>query len=178
MEKKQSAAGSRCRTGVIEAGAALGNRLAAVDRDEEALTRYLWSAERGEPSCMFAAACWYRDGIGTTRDPVQAMRWYFTMLDHGNGDGLHEALELAKSGMTDEQIHEAARLAGRPGNAESTLHVLRSSRDAWRSATAPRSPCDSREALRRVSRKCRMHHPYDIDREITSRDVRTYTPVL
>jgi len=116
--------------GVIEAGAVLGNRLAAVDRDQEALTWYLWSAERGEPGSMFAAACWYRDGIGTPRDPVQAMRWYFTMLDHGNGDGVHEAIELAKSGMTDEQIREAARLAGRPGDAEATIHVLRRYRDA------------------------------------------------
>jgi TPR repeat protein len=116
--------------GVTVAGAALGNRLAAVDRDEEALTWYLWSAERGEPSSMFAAACWYRDGIGTPRNPVQAVRWYFTMLDHGNGDGVHEALQLARSGMTEEQIREAARLAGRPGDAEATIHVLRSSPDA------------------------------------------------
>lgn len=116
--------------GVIEAGAALGDRLAVVDRDEEALTWYLWSAERGDPGSMFAAACWYRDGIGTPRDLVQAMRWYFTMLDHGNGDGVHEALQLAKSGITDEQIREAARLAGRPGDGESTIYVLRSNRDS------------------------------------------------
>jgi uncharacterized protein len=112
--------------GVIQAGAVLGNRLASVDRDEEALAWYLWSAERGEPGSMFAAGCWYRDGIGTPRDPVQAMRWYFTMLDYGNGDGIHQALELAKSGVTDEQIREAARLAGRPDDAEATIHVLRS----------------------------------------------------
>jgi hypothetical protein len=34
---------------------------------------------------------------------------------------------------------------------------------------------NSGEALRRVSRKCRMRHPYDIDPEITTRGVRPYT---
>lgn len=115
--------------GVIEAGAVLGDRLAAVDRDEEALTWYLWAAERGDADSMFAAGCWYRDGFGTPRDPVQAMRWYFTMLDHGKGDGVHEALKLAKAGMTDEQIREAGRLAGHPDHAEVTIRTLRSIKD-------------------------------------------------
>lgn len=114
------------KRGVGKAAAVLGDRLAAVDRDEEALTWYLWAAERGDAGAMFAAACWYRDGFGTPRDPVQAMRWYFTMLGQGNGDGVHEALKLAKSGMTDEQIREAGRLAGSPDEAETTIRVLRS----------------------------------------------------
>jgi uncharacterized protein len=62
---------------------------------------------------MFAAGCWHRDGIGTPVDPVQALRWYFTMRDHGGGDGSHQAIQLARSGMTDEQIRQAARLAAR-----------------------------------------------------------------
>ncbi|GIH18993.1 tetratricopeptide repeat protein [Rugosimonospora africana] len=112
------------RRGVLEAGAVLGDRLGAVDRDEEALTWILWAAERGYVDAMFAAGCWYRDGIGTLRNEVQAMRWYFTMLDHGSGDGVHEAIQLAKAGMTDEQIREAARLAGREADGEVTIQTL------------------------------------------------------
>lgn len=110
--------------GVVEAGAVLADRLAAVDRDEEALTWILWAAEHGYVDAMFAAGCWYRDGIGTPRDEVQAMRWYFTMLDHGNGDGIHEAIQLAKAGMTDDQIREAARLAGQEAYGEVTIQTL------------------------------------------------------
>ncbi|MBO3737494.1 hypothetical protein [Actinoplanes flavus] len=39
------------------------------------------------------------------------------MLDHGRGDGVHEALRLAP-GMTGEQSRETGRLAGREGDAE------------------------------------------------------------
>jgi TPR repeat protein len=98
--------------GVVMAGAVLGDRLSALDRDEEALHWYVWAAERGHVGSMFAAGCWYRDGFGTSRDPVQALRWYFTMFQHGNGDGIHEAHKLAAMGMSDEQILEAGRLAG------------------------------------------------------------------
>ena len=98
--------------GVVMAGAVLGDRLSAIDRDEEALRWYVWAAERGNVGSMFVAGCWYRDGFGTPRDPVQALRWYFTMFQHGNGDGIHEAHKLAAMGMSDEQIMEAGRLAG------------------------------------------------------------------
>ena len=98
--------------GVEMAGAVLGDRLSALDRDEEALRWYVWAAERGDVGSMFAAGCWYRDGFGTSRDPVQALRWYFTMFQHGNADGIHEAHKLAAAGMSDEQILEGGRLAG------------------------------------------------------------------
>ena len=42
---------------------------------------------------MYAAGCWYRDGFGTDPDPVQAMRWYLTMLVHDDCDGAPEVLE-------------------------------------------------------------------------------------
>jgi TPR repeat protein len=109
--------------GVVEAGALLADRLAAADRDEEALAWILWAAERGFVDAMFAAGCWYRDGIGTRPDVVQAMRWFFTIFDHGSGDGVHEAIQLAKAGATDQQIREAARLAGRPADGEITIQV-------------------------------------------------------
>ncbi|WP_351226907.1 tetratricopeptide repeat protein [Streptomyces sp. NPDC002133] len=110
--------------GVTEAGCALGDRLGAVDRDEEALAWYLWAAERGETNAMYAAACWYRDGFGTATDPVQAVRWFFTMYGHGDGNGIHDAIELAGQGMTDEQIREAGRLAGEPGSAEALIDTV------------------------------------------------------
>lgn len=109
--------------GVVDAGARLGDLLGAVDRDEEALAWIVWAAERGHVGAMFAAGNWYRDGIGTPPDVVQAMRWFFTMLDHGSGDGVHEAIQIAKAGAGDDQIREAAHLAGRPDDAEITIQV-------------------------------------------------------
>jgi TPR repeat protein len=110
--------------GVTEAAAVLGDRLAAVDEDSEALNWYLYAARRGHAGAMFAAGCWYRDGLGTAPDPVQAVRWFLAMLDSRNGDGIHEAIQLAKRGMTDEQIHTAGRLAGRPSEAETLIHTV------------------------------------------------------
>ncbi|MBY8882209.1 hypothetical protein [Actinacidiphila acidipaludis] len=99
--------------------AVLGDRLAAIDEDAEALSWYLHAAERGHVGSMFAAGCWYRDGLGTAPDPVQAVRWFLAMLDHGNGDGIHETIELLqRGGMTPEQIRAAGELAGRPSEAE------------------------------------------------------------
>jgi uncharacterized protein len=114
--------------GVVPAGAALADRLSGLDRDEEALGWYVWAAERGHTGAMNAAACWYRDGFGTAPDPVQAVRWWFAMLAHGEGDGVHDAIELVKSGALDEhQIREAGRLAGTPASAASLIDVIASS---------------------------------------------------
>ncbi|MFD7631843.1 hypothetical protein ACFV7Q_38565 [Streptomyces sp. NPDC059851] len=108
--------------GLVDAGAVLADRLSGLDRDEEALVWYLWAAERGHVGAMNAAACWYRDGFGTAPDPVQAVRWFFIMLAHGNADGVHEAIQLAKTGVLDEdQIREAGRLAADPGAAEALI---------------------------------------------------------
>ncbi|WNI23499.1 tetratricopeptide repeat protein [Streptomyces sp. ITFR-16] len=110
------------RKGIVAAGAILADRLSALDRDEEALGWYVWAAERGLTGAMKAAACWYRDGLGTTPDPVQAVRWFLVMLAHGDGDGIHEAIQMAKAGALDEaQIREAARLSGDPGTADALI---------------------------------------------------------
>jgi TPR repeat protein len=110
------------REGVVDAGAVLADRLSALDRDEEALRWYVRAAEAGHVGAMNAAACWFRDGFGTAPDPVQAARWFFVMLAHGDGNGIHEAIELARSGALDEgQIREAGRLAGDPGAAEALI---------------------------------------------------------
>ncbi|MFE4414125.1 hypothetical protein [Streptomyces sp. NPDC056821] len=74
---------------------------------------------------MNAAACWYRDGFGTAPDPVQAVRWFFVMLVHGDGNGIHEAIQLAKAGALDEkQMREAGRLAGDPGSADALISTV------------------------------------------------------
>ncbi|UXY39845.1 hypothetical protein [Streptomyces albidocamelliae] len=74
---------------------------------------------------MNAAACWCRDGIGTTPDLIQAVRWFFVMLARGDGDGIHEAIRLAKAGALDEeQIREAGRLARALGSAEALISTV------------------------------------------------------
>ncbi|MER6275524.1 tetratricopeptide repeat protein [Streptomyces sp900105245] len=120
------------REGIVVAGAVLADRLSALDRDEEALDRdeealgwYVWAAERGHTGAMNAAACWCRDGIGTTPDLIQAVRWFFVMLARGDGDGIHEAIRLAKAGALDEeQIREAGRLARALGSAEALISTV------------------------------------------------------
>ncbi len=62
------------------------------------------------------AACWYRDGFGGPVDLVQALRWYLAMLSVG-GDGTHEAHQIVPM-MTNDEIHEAGRLAGRISEAD------------------------------------------------------------
>ncbi|MFI6728658.1 SEL1-like repeat protein [Streptomyces atratus] len=77
---------------------------------------------------MYAAGCWYRDGFGTEPDPVQAVRWYFTMLHHNAGDGVHDAIELLKAGaMAEVEVREAGRLAGRSAAAVAVVRAVRAS---------------------------------------------------
>ncbi|MFC4857292.1 tetratricopeptide repeat protein [Actinophytocola glycyrrhizae] len=124
-EKSLTLFEAAARAGVVVAGASLAARLSALDRDAEALGWYVWAAQRGHLGAMNAAACWYRDGFGTTPDPVQAVRWFFGMLANGNGDGVHEAVDLAKAGAVNEkQIREAGRLAGTPTAAESLIGTV------------------------------------------------------
>ncbi|MFE5406193.1 tetratricopeptide repeat protein [Streptomyces sp. NPDC056580] len=116
---------SAARGGIVTAGAVLADRLSALDRDEEALGWYVWAAERGHTGAMNAAACWYRDGFGTEPDPVQAVRWFLVMLAHGDGNGIHEAIQLVKAGVVnEEQIREAGRLAGDSGAAEALIGTV------------------------------------------------------
>jgi TPR repeat protein len=115
--------------GLLAAGCVLGDRLSKLDRDEEALSWYLWAAERGETRAMYAAGCWYRDGFGTDPDPVQAMRWYFTMLDRDDGDGIQDAIVLLKAAsVTEDQVREAGHLAHQPVAAESVISAVRDKR--------------------------------------------------
>lgn len=111
--------------GVEHAGALLGDRLSARDRDEEALRWYVWAAERGHLGAMRAAADWHRDGFGTEPDPAGAVRWYLTLLQHGDGDGVHEAIQVVReSRLPADQVRAAAALAGRPSAGEALLSVV------------------------------------------------------
>jgi TPR repeat protein len=91
---------------------------------QDGLSWCLWGAVNGNASAMWAAACCYRDAIGTRRNRVQAVRWYLAMLSVGDGEGVHEAITLAKS-MSEAQIREAGRLAGREDDATLLLRLLR-----------------------------------------------------
>ncbi len=106
------------------AGVPVRDRLDAIECHEDGLSWSLWGAAAGNTSAMFTAACCYRDGVGSRRDRVQAVRWYLAMLAHGDGDGVHEAIEVVRQGMTDEQILEAGRLAGQEAEARSLIQVV------------------------------------------------------
>jgi TPR repeat protein len=103
--------------GIPEACALLGDSLYAQKKPEEALPWFVAAADSGHAPAMFAAASMFRDGDGTSADNVQAVRWFLTMLDRGNGDGIHEAIQLAPQ-MSVEEIREAGRLSGHEADAE------------------------------------------------------------
>ncbi|ASR55778.1 hypothetical protein CBP52_12495 [Cellulomonas sp. PSBB021] len=112
--------------GVERAGARLGDRLSERDQDEAALRWYVWAAERGHAGSMRAAADWYREGFGGRPDPTSAVRWYLTLLAHGDGDGVHEAIGVVREhGLSDGDVRAAAALAGRPSAADSLLSAVR-----------------------------------------------------
>jgi hypothetical protein len=114
---------SAAEGGVVESAAKLGDLLAGVGRNAEAIDWYVKAASRGHTGAMDVAACWFRDGTAGPPDPVQAVRWFLAMLNSGNGDGVHEAIQVAKS-MNPEQIREAARLAGRVGDGEAIIATI------------------------------------------------------
>lgn len=103
--------------GIPEACAVLGDQCAKKGLDSDSLQWYLRAARSSHVPAMLVAARCYRDGVGVAADPVQAVRWLLAPLDRGNGDGIHEAIELASS-MTIDQIREAGRLSGHSDDAE------------------------------------------------------------
>ncbi|WP_176742444.1 tetratricopeptide repeat protein [Streptomyces sp. LUP47B] len=103
--------------GIPEACAVLGDQCAKKGLYGESLQWYIRAARSSHVPAMLVAARCYRDGIGTSVDLVQAVRWLLAPLDRGNGDGVHDAIELAGS-MTVEQIREAGRLSGHADEAE------------------------------------------------------------
>jgi TPR repeat protein len=114
---------SAAEGGVDDAYVVLGDLLAAIDQDVEALRCYLKAAESGHDGAMYVAACRYRDGTVSHPDKVEALKWFFKMLKSGNADGLHETITMAR-GMSDEEIRRAGQLAGSPGEAEAMLGTV------------------------------------------------------
>ncbi|MFG2821414.1 tetratricopeptide repeat protein [Kitasatospora sp. NPDC048365] len=110
--------------GIAEASAELGDLLAEAGRPAEALARWTEAAAAGhERATVLAAEC-YRDGVGTEADPVRAVQHYLMLLDHHSGAGVPQALALARH-LTDDQVREACRLAGRDDHARSILDTVR-----------------------------------------------------
>ena len=110
--------------GIPEACALLGDSASSQNRLEEALHWYVRAAESGHVPAMREAASRFRDGVGAEPDPVQAVRWFLAMLDRGNGDGIHEAIQLAR-GMSVDQVREAGHRAGRENEAEILIRRTR-----------------------------------------------------
>jgi TPR repeat protein len=114
--------GRAAAAGVSQAHPRLADRLARAGRDTEALRHYVLAAESGDARCMFEAADRYRDGRGTPVDLVQSLRWYLAMLNHGDGDGIHQGHQIVDR-MTDQQILDAGRQSGRTSEAETFLRM-------------------------------------------------------
>jgi TPR repeat protein len=62
----------------------------------------------------------HADGEGVSLDPVEAARWFIAALAAGNGEGLDDLHELART-LTPEQLRTADRLAGGDGSAAAAL---------------------------------------------------------
>ncbi|GAB2860766.1 hypothetical protein GCM10027074_29850 [Streptomyces deserti] len=108
--------------GVAEAAARLGDVYSERDEDSEALHWYEVAAGLGHIDAMFAVGEWCRDGIGTDVDLVRSARWFLQMLDAHRMEGVHEVFALGEQ-VTDEEILEAGRLAGKNAEAEKIVQI-------------------------------------------------------
>ncbi|GAA2444876.1 tetratricopeptide repeat protein [Streptomyces glaucus] len=115
---------SAAEGGVVDAHVVLGDLLAAMDQDAEALRSYLTAAESGHDGAMYVVARWYRDGTAGRADSVEALKWFLRMIRVGNADGLHEAIDVARR-VSDEEIRRAGELAGCRAEAEAMAGTVR-----------------------------------------------------
>jgi hypothetical protein len=95
----------------------IGDMYSQKGDQSTALQWYLGAALSSHVPSMLAAAERLEDGSGGSVDRVQALRWLLEPMNVGNGDGIHHAIELARS-MTEVEIREAGHLSGRPDDAE------------------------------------------------------------
>ncbi|MFE7440092.1 tetratricopeptide repeat protein [Streptomyces chartreusis] len=109
--------------GVVEAYLVLGDLLAGLDRDTEALKSYLQAATAGHDKAMYVVACWYRDGIVGEPDRVEALTWFFRSIATGNADPLHEALLMARD-MSNAEILRAGKQSGQHGYAQAAVETV------------------------------------------------------
>ncbi len=110
--------------GIVEAEARLGDLLAAAEFLDDALRWYIRAAEHGHFGAMGVLATAYRDGALGVVDPVLSLRWFLGMLSVGRGDGMSSALDLAR-GLNDDQIREAAVMAGAESFGEAIISTVR-----------------------------------------------------
>ncbi|MFC0033545.1 tetratricopeptide repeat protein [Micromonospora chaiyaphumensis] len=106
--------------GLGAGAAALAECLAADGEQERAREWNVRGAESGSVVAMYALAQAWRDGVGGPVDRVQAVRWFLRMLDWGDNRGAVEAVQIAPL-MSADEITEAARLAGRPHDAQTLI---------------------------------------------------------
>ncbi|MGW1532932.1 tetratricopeptide repeat protein [Streptomyces aureus] len=127
--------------GVPEAAGVLGDWFSEIGREADALTWYERAAEGGHGPSMLATGVRYRDAIGTDKDAVRSLMWFLTMLQVGNGDGMHESHQLV-SGMSEEQIREAAHRAHSPEWGEALITSRRSRLDGAVSTATDNASAD------------------------------------
>lgn len=106
--------------GIPEAAAELGDALAGANRSEEAVAWYRKASLGGHTGAMNVLGSWFRDGVVGEPDLVEALHWFLAMLNYGDGDGMHEAIQLVPL-MSKAQVREGARRAGREGDGEALL---------------------------------------------------------
>ncbi|GAA3370735.1 hypothetical protein GCM10020367_18540 [Streptomyces sannanensis] len=105
------------REGVDAASRTLGEIEASEGNHSKAREYYELAAAQGSYRVLIQLGVMFRDGVGGPVDQVQAVKCFLRLLDIGYGDGLHEARSVSRS-MSDRDIREAARLAGRPSEGE------------------------------------------------------------
>lgn len=108
--------------GVDQASLKLAELANAAGDQPRARRLYERAAGQGSLAAIQVLASWCRDGIGGPVDVVEAIGWYLRMLDYGNGDGVHEAIQLAK-GMAPAEIRRAAEIAGCAAAVEALIEV-------------------------------------------------------
>ncbi len=110
--------------GIHQASVVLGDWYTGLDRESDAFSWYMKAAIGGHSPAMFAVAVRFRDGRGAVGNEVQALRWFLKMLTVGDGDGIHEAIQMARS-MSDADIRKAGRMAGDKSVAETLIRTVR-----------------------------------------------------
>ncbi|WP_149256885.1 tetratricopeptide repeat protein [Actinomadura sp. K4S16] len=112
--------------GVPAAAALLADWYADHEEYEKAKLFYLDAAAGGMTNAMLTLGEWYAEGIGGEVDRIEAVRWLLKPIDFGDGDGVHDAIQIARA-MTDAEIREAATRAGREADADALINTVRSS---------------------------------------------------
>ena len=98
--------------GLSRAFLPLANRLAELEREDEARPWFARAAEAGSPATMLHVGRWYRDGVGGPVDRAEAARWFMTaFVKHKSAEGIQEMHELVGA-MSEDELWAAARLSG------------------------------------------------------------------